>query len=110
MLITGRFLVWLRQTLSLLWIKTLSRLVPYSIVLLISYLLLPVSLPEGQKDQVGQVGQSAGQSSGQKARGQVLNLRWSEDKSLSGSVKVEYNGVYPPTPYERRQILFFYWQ
>ena len=43
-----------------------SRLVPNSTVLLISYLLLPVSLPEGQKDQVGQVGRPAGQSSGQK--------------------------------------------
>ena len=46
----------------------LSRLVPYSILLLISYLLLPVSLPEGQKDQVGQVGWPAGQSLGQKSQ------------------------------------------
>ena len=55
MLITSRLLIWLRQIFSPLWINFfLSREVPFSIVLSISYLLLPVYLPEGQKDQVGQ--------------------------------------------------------
>ena len=61
-------------------------------------LLLPVSLPEGQKDQVGQVVQPSGLSLGQTAKGQALNLRWSEDKSLSGIVKGEYSDEYYLTP------------
>ena len=45
---------------------------------------------------MGQVGRPAGQSSGTKFRGQFLDLRRSEDKSLSGTVKGRYRGAYPP--------------
>ena len=69
----------------------------YSSVLLSKYSLLPVSLPEGQKVQVGQ-GQPAGHSLGSIFRGQVLSLKRSEDKSYSGIVNGRYNGVYPPIP------------